>query len=173
MRKIQLLLALMVGLLPAYALAADAKIGYVNIPYLINNAPQAKAASEQLEQEFAPKQQELQRQKQELQRIQQKLQKDGLVMSEKERGKLEERGRELQREIKRKQSAFREELNVQRNSAFKEVRGLVMETVQSVAKNEGYDLVVGQGTLYASDAVNLTEQVLERMKERYQGEGSR
>lgn len=172
MRASAFLVALLVVALPGSAIAASPKIGYVNIPHLIKNAPQANAAREQLEEEFGPKQQELQQQKQELQNIQKKLQKEGLVMSDNEREKLEERGRQLQRELKREQSAFQEELNVQRNSAFKDVREAVMETVQSVAEDEGYDLVVGQGALYASDAVNLTEEVLERMKERYESSES-
>lgn len=162
-----MLLALM--LLPVAATAAEApKIGYVDIPYLIDNSPQAEAASADLEKQFGPKQQQLQSKQQEFQQIQQKLQKDGLVMEEAERRQLEQRLQELKREIQRSQQAFQEELNIQRNSAFKSVRQSVMQAVQNLAKDEGYDLIVGQGALYASDAVNLTDRVLERMKENYE-----
>jgi outer membrane protein len=172
-RKLLTSVVLSLALLPAAAVGADAKIAYVNVPYLIDNSPQAKAASSQLEERFGPKKQELQSKQQEFQQLQQKLQKDGLTsMSEQERQQAQERLRTLKREIQRMQQAFREDLNMERNNAFKDVRQAVMEAVQKLAKDEGYDLVVGQGALYASDAVNLTQRVLDRMKENYDGGGS-
>lgn len=168
MRTILAPFVLALALVPAGVLAAEpAKVGYVDVPYLIDNSPQAQDASTQLEDEFGPRQQELQRKQQEFQEIRQQLQKDGLVMGEEERNRLEQRLQELKRDIQRTQQAFREELNIQRNSAFKDVRAAVMQAVEKLAEQEGYDLVVGQGALYASDAVNLTQRVLERMKERY------
>lgn len=173
MRKILISLVFLFGLVPGAAVAADAKVAYVNVPYLIDNSPQAKAASSELEERFGPKKQELQNKQQEYQQLQQKLQKDGLVsMTEAERQDAQERLRTLKREIQRMQQAFREDLNMERNNAFKEVRKAVMEAVQKLAEEEGYDLVVGQGALYASDAVNLTERVLERMKETHGGDSS-
>lgn len=168
MRKIATMLVLLAAMLPAGALAQSPKIGYVDVPYLIDNSPQAKEASSQLEEEFGAAQKQLQEKQQEYQRLQQKLQKDGLVMSDSERQEIEQQMRELKRDIQRDEETFREELNIQRNDAFKRVRNAVMQAVQKLAAEEGYDLVVGQGALYASDAVDLTERVLERMKERYE-----
>jgi outer membrane protein len=158
----------MMATLPGVALA-ESKIGYVNVPYLIDNSPQAKAASGELEAQFGPKQQQLQQKQQEFQQLQQKLQKDGLVMSEEERAEAQGRLSEMQREIQRMQEAFREDLNIERNNAFKGVRQSVMSAVEALAQDEGYDLVVGQGALYASDAVNLTERVLDRMEANFDG----
>lgn len=172
MRKIMTTLVLLAATLPAAALAQSPKIGYVDVPYLIDNSPQAKEASTQLEEEFGAAQQQLQEKQQDYQRLQQKLQKDGLVMPESERQEIEQQMRELKRDIQRDEETFREELNIQRNDAFKRVRNAVMQAVQNLAADEGYDLVVGQGALYASDAVDLTERVLERMKERYESEQS-
>ena len=169
MRKILSAMLLALAAVPLVGAAADsAKIGYVDIQFLIENSPQAQAASTELEDQFGPRQQELQKKQQEFQRIQQKLQKEELVMDEAERKELENRLQGLKRDIQRSQQAFREELNIQRNTAFKEVRQAVMKAVQSLAEEEGYDLVVGQGALYASEGINLTQRVLDRMKERYE-----
>lgn len=168
MRKILTVFVLLAGVLPVAAVAQSPKIGYVDVPYLIDNSPQAKEASGQLEEEFGAAQQQLQQEQQEYQRLQEKMQKDGLVMSDSERQEIEQRMRELKREIQRNEEAFREELNIQRNDAFKRVRNAVMQAVQKLAEEEGYDLIVGQGALYASEGVNLTERVLERMKQRYE-----
>jgi len=63
-------------------------------------------------------------------------------------------------------------LNIQRNGILSEIHDSVMQSVQNLAKEEGYDLIVGQGVMYASDAVNLTEKVLARMKEQFESEKS-
>ena len=170
MRKILISLVFLLAIVPGAATAADAKVAYVNLPYLIDNSPQAQAASGELEEKFGPQQQELQRKQQEFQQLQQKLQKDGLTsMSEEERNQAQDQLRTLKREIQRMNQALREDVNMERNDAFKQVRQAVMEAVQKLAQDEGYDLVVGQGALYASDAVNITERVLERMKSNYDG----
>lgn len=172
MRKLLLMVILLSGLIPAVQAAEASSVGYVDVQYLIDNSPQAQAATEDLEKQFGPKQEELRQKQQEFQRLQQQLQKDGLVMSESEREQMETRMRELKRDIQRGQEAFREELNIQRNNALSEVRDAVMKAVRNLAEEEGYDLVVGQGVLHASDAVNLTDRVLERMKEQFKASGS-
>lgn len=168
MRKILVTVLFALAVLPAQAYAASNKVGYVDVPYLIDNSPQAKAASSELEQQFAPKQQKLQQMQQQFQQLQQQLQKDGLVMSEEDRQAKQQELRDLKRTIEQSQSAFREDLNIERNNAFKSVRQAVMEAVQALAKEDGYDLVVGQGALYSSEAVDLTQRVLERMKAQYE-----
>lgn len=172
MRKLLVTMILLFGMVPA-ALAAEASsVGYVDIQYLIDNSPQAQAATEDLEQRFGPQQEELRRKQEEFQRLQERMQKDGLVLSESEREEMEQRMRELKRDLQRGQEAFREELNIQRNNALSEVREAVLQAVQDLAEDEGYDLIVGQGVLHANDAVNLTERVLERMKDRFNAGGS-
>ena len=167
MRKLLVTMVLLTGFAPV-ALAAEASsVGYVDIQYLIDNSPQAKAATADLEERFGPQQEQLRQQQQEFQRLQQRLQKEGLVMSEGEREQIEQRLRELKREIQRGQQAFREELNIQRNGALSEVREAVLKAVQGLAKDEGYDLIVGQGALYASEGIDLTQRVLERMQETF------
>jgi outer membrane protein len=170
-RKIVVLFVLALAMLPLQA-AAEQKIGYVDVPYLIDNSPQAKDASQDLEKQFGPKKQKLKQMQEEFQALKQKLQKDGLVMSEEKRQKNKQKLRELKRNIKQSQSAFREDLNMKRNNAFKEVRKVVIKAVNDLAEEKGFDLVVGQGAVYASDGVDLTQRVLERMKARYDGGSS-
>lgn len=172
LRKISMAIVLLAGLIPAAQAAEGSRIGYVDVQYLVDNSPQAQAASSDLETRFGPQQEALQKQKEEFQRLQQKLQKDGLVMSDEERNETEQRLRELKREIERGQKDLREELNIQRNGILSEIHDAVMKSVRNLAEEEGYDLIVGQGALYASDAVNLTDQVLSRMKERFDTEKS-
>ena len=42
-----------------FSTAADLKIGYVDIAYILNESPAAKAAQKKLEQEFTPRNKQL------------------------------------------------------------------------------------------------------------------
>lgn len=170
MRNLAKLFIVIVAMAPLAVFAQDQKIAFVNVSYLVDNSPQAKAASSRLKEKFGPQQQELQQKQQEFRQLQQKLQKDSLVMSESERTQTEERLQRLGRDIQRSQKSFRDALNSERNAALQQVREVVMNAVQKVAQEEGYDLVVGQGAIYASESVNITKQVLERMKARFEAQ---
>ena len=43
-----------------------------------------------------------------------------------------------------------------------------MKEVQDYAQAQGYDLVVGDGVLFASTAVNITEEVLRAVEDNFQ-----
>jgi outer membrane protein len=42
---------------------------------------------------------------------------------------------------------------------------LVIETIRTVSKEQKYDLMLTEGVLFASDQVNVTDQVLQRLKD--------
>jgi outer membrane protein len=169
-RNIAKLFILLAALAPMAVFAQGQRIAFVNVSYLVDNSPQAEAASAQLQEKFGSQQQELQRKQEEFQELRQKLEKDSLVMSESEREQGQERLQQLGRELQRGQKSFRDALNNERNAALQQVREVVMTTVQDIAQEEGYDLVVGQGAVYASESVNITEQVLEQMKARFESQ---
>ncbi len=79
-------IALFLGLLlTANVSFADLKIGFVNIPAVLEKAPQAEKAKKRLEQEFSPRDKQLVAQQKEIQSIEEKMTRDASVMSEKER----------------------------------------------------------------------------------------
>lgn len=170
MRKILTLGLLLAAMLPAVALAqTEARIAFVDVGYLVDNSPQAQAASEQLQEKFGPAQQQLEEKQQEFQSLRDQLEKDSLVMSEGDREEHQQRLQQLGREIQRGEKSFRDALNNERNQALQGVREDVLTAVEAVAEDAGYDLVVGQGTVYASDSVDITSQVLERMEANFEG----
>ena len=44
----------------------------------------------------------------------------------------------------------------------------LLKEIQDYAAREGYDLIVGDGVLYVSNAVNITEEVLRAVEANYQ-----
>jgi outer membrane protein len=151
------------ALLIAFALPAaaqDLKIGVVNVPLLLDRAPQTKTAMDALQEEFAPRQREFQAKAKELEDLQEKMKKDAAVMGEAERRNAEKDLRDLQREVQRMQNEFQEDLNLRQNEELGNLQRTLVAEIQSYAQQEGYDLIVGDGVLFASNAINITEEVL-------------
>ena len=144
------------------AQAADVKIGFVSIAKILNSAPQAEAASKRLEQEFAPRKKGLDDALKSLRKQEEKLAKDGAVMSESQRRNLENDVRNQARELKRTSDEFREDFNLRRNEELGKFQKQVLEVINSVAKEDGFDLVINDSaTLYASSQVDVTDKVLQ------------
>ena len=154
------------------AVAQELKIGVVNVPILMDRAPQAQIAMDALQEEFAPRQREIVARQKEYEDLSEKVQRDVAVMGETERRNAENDLRNLQREVTRLQNEFREDLNLRRNDELGKLQRTLLEEVQTYAKGAGYDLVVGDGVLYASDTVNITESVLRAMDANAQAQGS-
>ena len=156
MRRLLLVPALLLGLVSGGGLAQDLRIGFVNIPFLIDNAPVAKRASESLEREIRSRREELSRKVEE-------LKKNGLIMPDQQRDALEREIRRLERQVKREEQDFREELNIQKNNEFKKVRTAILEAINTFAKEQGFDLILSESVLYADQSVDLTDQILRRL----------
>jgi len=164
-----------VVLVTAFAVSANAqalKIGVVNVPVLMERAPQAKVAMDALQEEFAPRQREILAKQKEYEELGEKVQRDVAVMGETERRNAENDLRNMQREVTRLQNEFREDLNLRRNEELGLLQRALLQEVQTYAKSAEFDLIVGDGVLYASTAVNITENVLRAMEANFQAAGN-
>ena len=150
------------------AMAQEMKIGVVSLPALIERAPQTKVAMDALQEEFAPRQREFQAKQKEYEEMAAKAQKDVAVMGETERRNLEKDLRELQRDLTRLQNEFQEDLNVRQNEEYGLLQRAMLKQVQEFAEAQGYDLIVGDGVLYANAAANITDDVLRAVEANFQ-----
>lgn len=158
------LLALLVVFSSAQSMAAiPPVIGFVDIAYLIDHSPQSLQARERLEAEFLPRQQELTELREERSRVE-----SDSTGVDNEDSELLQRGerdiRSIERRIQRLEQAFREDLNIKRNNELKSVRTRVLESVAVFARQEGFDLILTDGVLFASASVDVTQRVLEQLR---------
>ena len=161
--------------LTAFALPAAAqemKIGVVNVPFLLDRAPQTKAAMDALQEEFAPRQREFAAKAKELEDLLARIQKDAAVMGETERTNAEREARELRREVTRLQNEFQEDLNLRQNEELGNLQRTLLAEVQTYAQAEGYDLVIGDA-LFVSPTVDITEEMLRAIETNYNATSSR
>lgn len=157
------LVGLLLLCLPVAALA-ETKIGFVNAARVLEEAPQADAARKQLEKEFAPRDKEIVKMQEGLKKLEDKLARDGAVMSDSEQRKLERDVLSTQRDIKRKKEEFREDLNIRRNEAFERLRKRVFEVIVKIAQDKKFDLIVSDGVVFASKRIDITNEVVEKLK---------
>lgn len=142
---------------------AEIKIGFVDTAALMEAAPQVKAAQSKIESEFAPREKELVKLQQEIRTLDERLSRDGTVMSESERGKLEREILGKRRDLKRSQEEFRDDLNIRRNEVLATLQRDVFEAVSTFAKEQKYDLILSQGVVYSSDKIDITDGVLKKL----------
>lgn len=89
--------------------------------------------------------------------------RDSAVMSESERRKSERDLLALKRELKRSQEEFREDLNIRRNEEFGKLQRIISRIIDDLAKEKGFDLILGENVIYATDSIDITKQILERL----------
>jgi len=146
---------------------AESKVGVVNTVQLMEEAPQAKAAQSNIETEFAPREKELVSLQKSVRKLEEKLSRDGAVMSEKESSKLERDILSKRRDLKRSQDEFRDDLNIRKNEVLSKLQRQMYEATVSLAKEKKYDVILGQGVVYSSKNVDVTDMVLEKLKAQF------
>jgi outer membrane protein len=160
-----------VALVFAFAMPASAqetKIGYVNFQAILERAPQTKAVMESLRDEFAPRERQIVAKQKEIEDLQAKVQKDLAVMGETERRNAEKNLRDLGREFERLRTEYQEDSNLRQNEELGLVQRALLKEVQDYSAAQSYDVIFGEGVLYVSTTVNVTEDVLNTVIANYE-----
>jgi len=142
---------------------AELKIGFVNVPKVMEKAPQAEKAKKRLEKEFSPRDKQLVAQQKEIKKLEEKLTRDASVMGEAERRKLERDIVGKKREAARSQQEFREDFNLRRNEELGKLQRRIYEAVKALAKEGNYDLLLTDGVIHASDKIDITSEIQSKL----------
>jgi outer membrane protein len=142
---------------------ANLKIGVVDINRLMSESPQFKVAREKLEDEFSPRQREILALQTRFEERAATLEKNIDVMGATEREQAERELTDERRSIVRTQTEFREDSERRNNEVLRLVQQDIVREVVAYGESEGFDLVLVEGIVYASERVNITQPVLERL----------
>ncbi len=144
---------------------AEIKIGFVNAIKLMDQAPQFKKAIKSLNTEFAPRQRRLISAGQELKDRMTRFNKDVQFMSEAEAQKQSKKIREKQREFQRDQEAFQKDYNILHTEELDKIQRVIRTVIQEIVSRKGYDLILSEGVVWASQSIDITDQVLNKLIE--------
>jgi outer membrane protein len=163
LRSIPLVALGLCGLFVAQQASAEIKIGYVNFQQLMEESPQLKATMQTLQNEFGSRQRELVAMQNDLKARSEKLDKEGAIMSEADRTKVEKALRDGQRELSRKGGEFQDDINTRKNEEIGKVQRFILQEIKTYGNAQGYDLLVGD-VFYNKPGMDITPQLLEVLK---------
>jgi len=164
---VQMLLAglLFAGLMTQAQAQEGVKLGVVNVALLLEKAPQAEAATDNLKREFAKQQSDLKQLAQTLDKEQRDYEKNKSVMSESQRMTKERELTLKTRELQRSRNDIQEMINLRRNEELAKLQNLVNEGIKKIADKQGFDLILYEGIAYTNGRVDITSQVLKFLEE--------
>lgn len=146
------------------AIASDLKVGFVSVEKLLTNSPQVEAVNTAMLERFGGKKDELQNMQKEIETMQENYKRNELVMTE---DKLNELKKEIITKIqmlKQREAVLTQEVNTVRSQELAVLQQQVRGIIDDIAKKGKYSLVLSEGVAYTSPKLDITDQVLDKMK---------
>jgi len=137
-------------------------VGVVNVTYLMEHAPQAEVASNELKRKFLPQEKALAASLEDIQKIEKALDRNERNLKVSQKRFRERELRSKKRTRSRSLQDFREELRFARDSALDDVQKEVFQAIDDVRKQKRIDIVL-QDYVSASKRVDITSSVLEHL----------
>ncbi len=167
---------ILIGVALATSLAAPAmaevKIGVVDYARLFEESPQAKDLKEALTKEFSPRLQQLVNQEQALKARNDKFQKDSATMTADQKSKAEKELRDGVRDLERKKAELQDDSNAKRQEEMNKLQRTLIIEVREYAKAQNFDVVLADGVIYNTPAVDITTAVLQALQARAKPAGA-
>lgn len=165
MRGLQVL-ALACALLVSLPAWADTRIGVVDLRKALFSSEDAKAFSQQLQQDFAGTEEEVRKAQQEARDLQERLQTDGAMMNESERQQLTAEFQQKAQAFAQKKQQLDQTLNSRKQAFLEEARPEVDAAVKELMEEHDLDIVLPSETVVTvKPELNLTEELLEKLNQ--------
>ena len=144
-------------------LNAAGKSGFINPAIILEQAPQAIAASKALETEFKQIELDLRARAMKIQEMEKNYQNDSLIMSDAQKKKSEDEIIQNKRKFQFDQQSVKEDLELRRKQLIQDLQKTISEVIRRYGQQNGYDFIFTEGVAYASDSVNITQQILKEL----------
>jgi outer membrane protein len=154
-------------LMSGAAFGADYRIAVVDPNRVVEQSPQYEAAGAALQREVEERERILREQQEQISALQGRLEREGALMSENEIQLLQNDIRSRTRKIKYARDEFQEDFALRQNELRTKLALQVREVIVEVAKEEKIDLVVSEGIVYFSPRIDISAQVIERLKQEF------
>ncbi|MBL4772713.1 MAG: OmpH family outer membrane protein [Alcanivoracaceae bacterium] len=142
------------------------KIGFVDMETLINNSPQINHARATISSEFEVPYTDIEQKESDLELLENRITKDGTIMSLSELGKLQERARILDRQVRRAKEDLKDAISIRNNQILNNIQEELKIVVEQYAIENNYDAILINAILYVSDEMDITQEILQVLKEK-------
>ncbi len=154
-------------LLSGSAFASDYRIAVVDPNQVVEQSPQYEAARGALQREVEDRERILREQQDQISALQGRLEREGALMSESEIQRLQNDIRSRTRKLKYARDEFQEDFALRQNELRTKLALQVREVIVEVAKEEKIDLVISEGLVYFSPRIDISTQIIERLKQEF------
>ncbi len=140
------------------------KIGYINVDKIINSSTHYQQESTKLAEEFEPKKQELLDLFNHINLLQNKLQQNKTTLNEKDLTKQIEKIHKLEALFSKESDNWQKKLNEQKLLALDNIQTLIRNIINQIALEDNYDLILYQEVAFASDEIDISATVIDKME---------
>jgi len=142
---------------------AAGKSAFINPNVIIEQAPQAVAASKALEQEFSQRDNNLRSAAVSIQELEKSYQNDSAIMSAEQKKKMEDQIIQLKRKFQFDQQSVNQDLQKRRQQVLQELQKTISIVIRKYGEEQGYDFIFTEGVAYASEEVDITDEILKEL----------
>jgi outer membrane protein len=160
-------LVLAAALAAGTAVAQDLRIAVIDPNRIVEESPQYEEARQTLSTEVAEREADLLDQQESLDRLNARLERDGALMSEEEMKRLENDIRARKRRLRYAKAELQEDFALRQSELRTRLVKQVEEVVRQIAKEQEIDLIVSEGVVYFSERIDISADVVQRLKEEF------
>ena len=161
MRAIVLfLLALLVTSINAQSI----KIGYIDVEEVINSLSQYQNDNDSLIQQFEPKKQQLLDLFKHIELLKKNLNNVDRSINNENYQKELDNIRELEASFQKETELWQQQLNQKKYESLQKIETMINLAIEEFAISENYDLILYQNAAFASDQVNITNQIISKIE---------
>lgn len=162
---------LFISLIPTLASAAGPyKIGFVNTGKVLREAPQARAVEERLKASFLAREKILKEKQQKLFVLEAKIKNEDTSITKVEKRRLERQFRLKVSQLKFEQQEYKEDQNLKRNEEIRLLQNQIATVLTRIGDEQKFDLILTEGVTYVSDKIEITDMVIEALKNKLKKE---
>jgi len=144
--------------------AHSIKIGYIDVEKVINNLSQYQQENNALIQKFEPKKQQLLDLFKHIELLKTNLKNIKTTINDEtyqiELGKI----RELEISFQTDTELWQQQLNQRKHESLQKIETMINRAIEEFAVAENYDLILYQNAAFASDQVNITNQIISKIE---------
>ena len=144
--------------------AQSIKIGYIDVEEVINSLPQYQHDNDSLIQQFEPKKQQLLDLFKHIELLKENFNNDGRSINNENYQKELDNIRELEASFQKETELWQQQLNQKKYESLQKIETMINLAIKEFAISENYDLILYQNAAFASDQVNITNQIISKIE---------
>ncbi len=155
---------LLAALMATTTVAAETRIGVVDLRQALFSSKDAKAFSEQMQRDFSAEEAQVREAQAAARKMQERLEKDGAMMNESERNKMTAEFQEKVKEFNFLKQRLDSTVANRKQQFLEDARPEVDAAVKELLDEHDLDLILpSEAVVYVKPDMNLTDELLEKL----------